>query len=170
MVTIIHNGKHEYITKARLCLLLQNDRIKISSDISKRFIFKKSFKIRDINQLSVVWESSIIARGEWIVVDECGVFFAGMVINFQKRDEKTKSKRVYNHDELILEEKASQNISVLLQPVSLIIQKTFSSAPAANKYFLSTKYVCHIKNDEIDLRMCLKEIMVHYSNFLKKPH
>lgn len=149
-------------------MLLQNDRIKISSDISRRFIFKKSLVIRDITQKSDVWKSSILTRGEWIFVDDRGLFYAGMIINFQNCDGKTKSKRLFSHDELNLEENVALNISVLLQPLLTISCRTFSPSIIINKYFPSTKYICHIKSDEIDLKTRLKDVMDHYNAFLKK--
>lgn len=149
-------------------MLIQNDRIKVSSDISRRFIFKKSFKIREIEQISDVWENSTLARGEWIVVDESGVFYAGMIINFQKCNEKTKSMRLYSHDELNLTELNSSEISVLLQPLLSFNRKNFVPSTTVNKYFKSNRYVCHIKNDEIDLNIQLREIMNHYKVYLKK--
>ena len=55
-------------------MLELNDRIKISSDNSRRFISKKSFKIYNLSQRSDVWEHKILTRGVWII-NQSGSFY-----------------------------------------------------------------------------------------------
>lgn len=163
-VNIKFKGKLEKIRKARLCAIFQDDKIKISSDIKQRFIFKRSIGFSELSYSDDnAWRNNKVTRGEWIVVNENNNFFSGMIINFQHREEKTKTLRRIQNDEIVLSGE-NNNISVLIQPLFKIVDNVFVLFSSLGKYFELKKYVCHIKNDEIDLKIEFKKIIELYDN------
>lgn len=166
-VQIMYKGKYESITKSRLCTILQNDTIKISSDIKQRFLFKKtSIELKNLDKRGNVWKDNEITRGDWIVaVSKNGKLVAGMILNFQKCEAKTKKERLYYHDIVDMTDRNLENVSFLLQPIYYLIDKKFS--PTLISYLNIKNYVCHIQNHDIDLNLYYEDIENYYHFFLE---
>lgn len=156
-----YEGKEMSMTKSKLCWLLQKDHVKLSSDVRERFIEKKSFEIVDISSDDIVWKSEIVSRGNWVVVVvEKYKFFVGFVVNFNKKMEKSKSKRLYRFDSVTINKK-SKDVYMLLDPLYKIVRKNLELQPN-REYYCIDKYICNVLNDALDFKNALKLITKLY--------
>lgn len=151
---VIIDGQITKLRKQRLCWLAQSDSIKISSDISKRFIPKKCIMIREIevNNTAFLWKSETISRGELVLFSENKQLFYGNVLNFQNSKETSKVKRRYLKDFITLEPSSqkSKNISMLLDPLFVLNNFIKKEIIDKHKYIHQNNYVCHVLNDTVN--------------------
>lgn len=93
-VLIDHN--HEKIREQKLCWLLQNETIKVSSDITRRYIPNPSVALKELQNdaLIEIWQSDVITRGDTVILFS-GVHMMGVVTGFQKSKEKNKKARTF---------------------------------------------------------------------------
>lgn len=68
ILKVITESGEKSIRKARLCWLLQDDAIKISSDIKHRFITQKSIQIKQNQIDQAIWRDEEVARGDYIIL------------------------------------------------------------------------------------------------------
>jgi hypothetical protein len=112
----IFNGKRIQITKQKLLLLLQEDKYKMSNDLRRRFISKKSIMMKNtINSSMVIQEE--ISRGDCIILKIKEKLFYGRLINFQFQQKATKSERKYSYDFVCKSNVATfEALDILLDP------------------------------------------------------
>lgn len=145
------DGKPEKIRKQRLCWLLQDDSIKVSNDIGKRYIPSYSVALKE-PQKSLhcdVWNSNEICRGDIIMCKDNGIY-VGMVTGFRKSTDESKKQRTIYRDFIDLNK--DNNISVFLDPLFKIINLRTKKELVSDRYFSSNSYKCHFKHLNIDVK------------------
>lgn len=161
---VLVNGKETKIRKQRLCFLAQKSVLKISNDVSKRYIPQRTIVTKDIisDSSTPLWKSEFIARGEFVILKDNNNLFFGVALNFQKSNEKFKKQKRFLQDFINL--KTNKNVSLLLDP-SYVLEKNYSKKEVTetHKYLSQNCYVCHILNDSIDLKnQHLKKILTKF--------
>lgn len=147
------DGEESTLRKQKLCWLLQNESVRISSDITRRFIPKRS-----IVSLSQMQESTVtvdklqsVTRGDFIVIFNDKCLFAGQILNFQKSRETSKVKRKVLND--LLDLTKDEEIHFSLDPLYTIDSRTFKSDLIEKfMYFPQNSYICHLLNGIEDLK------------------
>jgi len=141
-LTGIYNGKQIMITKNRLCCLLQNNRIKVSGDITRRFITKRDILIRPAQEKEMIWKEEKIGRGDHIIIHESDMLIIGRVINMQYSKEKGKKNRKYPGDFVSVESSKAKGLNVLLDPSYYFDNENIVELHEKEFYSVSN-YVCH---------------------------
>lgn len=138
MTVTTENGESR-IRKSRLWLL-QNDRIKISTDIAQRFIPKKSITIKAEHRDNSIWKDEEISRGDCIIITQNKNLLLGCALNFQKANETMKSKKLYPYDVAKVEQ---NNLQVILDPIYIILNDyNFVEIPSNHLYYVSNSFIC----------------------------
>lgn len=165
---VVVNGERTKFRKQRLCWLAQKDHVKISNDVSRRYIpdFLPVLIEIPVDSSQIMWRSDTIARGESIVVKFEQELYIGTVLNFHIAGEKTKKAKTYLKDFVSL--KLNTNVSLLLDPLN-IIQSNMElvSRSDTHKYFHKKHYLCHVSSHKVDLK---NPVIKHMLNtFINQP-
>lgn len=165
---VIIEGKRTKIRKQRLCWLAQKDHVKISSDVSRRYIPDQLPILKEITTDSsqIMWKSDTIARGEIIIVKNNEQLFLGTILNFHKHEEKTKKGRTFLKDFVSL--KLNSNVSCLLDPIKIVQHDmSLKDISETHRYSNQKHYICHISSYQVDLKTNLVKQMLN--TFIDKP-
>jgi hypothetical protein len=138
--------------KQRLCWLLQNDTIKVSSDLKRRFIPNKSVVLQDFSsEKDLIWKSDIVSRGDIIVICEKNTTYIGTVFNFQKPNETKKIRRTFLSDSCSVSDRLQ--VVFLLNPLYKMNTFNFALTEISENnhvYFNKTSYKCHVQNYNVN--------------------
>lgn len=157
------DGKESKLKKQKLCWLLQSESVRISTDITRRFIPKRSIishsSMQDIN--IIIDKLLSMTRGDFVVIfhDQC--LFTGMVLNFQKSNETSKAKRKVLND--VLDLSNNEEIYFSLDPLYEIESRSFKPFLIEKFiYFPQSSYICHLLHGIADLEKA------YVASFLKE--
>lgn len=119
------DGNESKIRKQKLCWLLQSESVRISFDVTRRFIPKRSIiSTSNMHDANIVIDKLFtITRGDFVVIFHDHTLFAGMVLNFQKTLETSKARRKVLND--ISDLTHNDNVHFSLDPLFKIDSRSF---------------------------------------------
>lgn len=159
---VIVNGIRTKIRKQRLCWLAQKDHVKISNDVSRRYIPDQLPILKEIttDNSQIMWKSDTIARGETIIVRHNEQLLLGTILNFHKSEEKTKKGRTFLKDFVTL--KLNSNVSCLLDPLYIVKHDmSLEDISETHQYYNQKQYICHVLSLKVDLKTSLVKQMLN---------
>lgn len=150
-LSVLDNGIPKKMRKQKLCWLLQNEAVKISSDLSRRFIGKNTLAVqpRRSEIANILWVNDILTRGDQVIVEKQDQIYLGMILDFKKCDERSKKSRSHVNDLMNLTK--STNLYFILNPLFKIDLNSMAVQTLKNIcYFHQNMYVCHLNNNFSD--------------------
>jgi len=160
------NGKSIEVKKSKLCFFLQKDSAKISPDLRKRFITKKSTQISYPNdKTDICWRNKDIGLGDWIAIVHDSKFLVGRVLGLCKCNQTTKRAQTVRGN-LNLAEKSSKEVYIYFDVLVKILNCKLHPITSKIDYFLSSNYICHLENEHIDMKKGLKLITKYHMEIL----
>jgi len=140
------------------------------TDIRRTIVLKSIVLLNNVEDQGNTWLNNIISRGDYIAVYYDSKFFVGILLNFLKIFEKSKSKKIYSHDYVDMEENSADNVFVLLNSLYQLKNSELKEIESCsnNAYFNKNTYICHIKNLSLSLRQLRMEVTKHYMELIKK--
>lgn len=148
---------------------MQKDNFKVNTDLRDRFVRKRTLVLEMIKAQSDVWISDIITRGDWIAVCNNGQFYVGLVLNFQKRNGRTKKEKTFGDDFVERNNNHHQNVAIQLEPVYRICSKKLveKDKNLNFEYHSISSYINHLSSNTLDFAVVLPKITKNYMNSLR---
>ncbi|KAG5676536.1 hypothetical protein PVAND_006362 [Polypedilum vanderplanki] len=162
---VLIDGISNNFSKQKLIKLLQNDRIKINTDIRQRFVARRTITLPKARpNENKVWYNNVISKGEYILIRDNHELLYGCVINISKYKERSKIQKVYYKDFVDISATDSNDLGILLFPVYIVQDFQKFDCPTRNNYICIKNYVCHISNDIKLEESDVKNLIVHFLN------
>lgn len=150
-VTVVGESGPIKLKKNQMIWMIQNDKIKISSDKNRRFMLAKSRVIPPVENVeSFLWKSDKITKGDIIIITEDTTLYCGNVLSFRYSGQKTKKRSIFNSDFVDLKLHNLENLCLLLDPAHELDYQKFEKITNNNIFINVASYICHI-NSNIDL-------------------
>lgn len=160
----IYKGNNITMSKNRLCSLLQNNKIKISSDIRRRFINKKDVNITKTAENASFWREKAIVRGDTIVIHFQNEVFMGNVLNMQYCDRKSKKSRKFGKFLINFEDNKLNGLKVLLDPL-YYVSPDLEVLERKTKLYIDVKnYLCHAIYGKCSISLDEKDVLQNIIN------
>lgn len=119
------------------------------------------------NNSDLCWRNDAIGLGDWIVIVHDSKFLVGRVLGLCKCKESSKRAQAVRGN-LILNDKSSNDTYIYFDILMKILNCNLQDVEMEVNYFVSSKYICHLKDEKIDMRQGLKLITKFYIDILKK--
>ena len=96
-LSVPDRGIPKMMRKQKLCWLLQNQAVKVSSDLSRRFINKNKLTLqpRRSNKENILWVNETLTRGDRIIVFKEDKIYLGNILDFKYCDEGSKKSLIW---------------------------------------------------------------------------
>lgn len=145
---LVLNGDITKMTKRKFVWMLQNEKNRVSSDVNHRFIARQSIRFTPLmNDDNVFWKHNIITKGHYILVKNNTDVIYGLVINFKKSNQTTKSGKRYIKDYVDRTSKNVSDIEMLLEPAFYVQNGKKVPVMMQNFYVKITNYLSHASQD-----------------------
>lgn len=158
------------VHKKSLVWNLQQDRINISKDIRSRFIPKKAVTVTSTSEnKNHLYRSTIISKGDYVVIKLNQIFYFGCVLNFRYVDETAKCRTIHYNDFVEVDskdEKIKHKIGMCIEPMYELRHLEKVPVNNINKLYLLNDYFCHAKHNVDFSSPEVKDLM----NNLLKTH
>jgi hypothetical protein len=133
------------VKKTQLLWMLENDKIRVSTDLRERFIPRRTITINENDDNNRdIWKSDKVSKGDYIILRVGGNIFFGQVLNFKRLGQRSKSASTYYRDTVELS--STDNIGVFLNPLFSILNSSKIELDNFDFYELSS-YIFHAKSD-----------------------
>lgn len=143
-----YKGKQIIISKNRLCCLLQNNRIKVSGDVNRRFIKKRDLLFRKPSENLLFWDEVYVGRGDYVIVHQDSKVIMGRIINLQYPNNKNKGDRIFRGDFVEINSSAASKLHILLSPSYYIDREGHITELKNLKFYKVENYICHTNGQE----------------------
>lgn len=128
--------------------MLQNNKIKVSTDISRRFVSNPGVSIEPLSTSEEnIWKGEKISKGDFIILNLGNHILYGRVLNFKFLGETSKKKSIYGKSFADFNSINKEKVGVLLDPVYTI--QNFVKIPYSNNslYYSLSNYAFHVKEN-----------------------
>jgi hypothetical protein len=151
------DGEVKKVHKRQLLYMLENDKLKLSNDISRRFITTRmqppidALSSSTINDGVRYWQSIQITKGDSIFIisqDDKTIKF-GTVLNFKYYNEKSISRSKHPHHSINLEEVHGKKLGVFLFPCKTLRNGRAKKYDLNDHFYDASNYLCHFSKDLI---------------------
>jgi len=160
----IYNGKNLMVSKNRLCSLLQNNKIRISSDIRRRFITKKDIEVSQNTENGSFWKEESVMRGDNVIMYHKDEVFMGNVFNMQYWDNIPKSRRKFGKFSVDLKSSKTNGLKVMLDPMYYVSPELAVIEQNAKPFIDIKNYVCHASYGKNLISIDEKDILQKFLN------
>jgi hypothetical protein len=156
-VEILVNDRKKRIKKSQILWMLNNEKIRISSDIKLRYIPEKKQKdfIEERPEICGMWRLNGLQKGDYIIVKSDNCLYKGRVIAFQSCD--TGAKKSKKNAEKIkkfsilhvkqIEIQGLQDFQVVLDSSIKISNEYQETINLLNEPIPLSQYLCHCQPD-----------------------
>lgn len=149
-LNVLIDGQQSTLSKQKLCWLMQSESVRVSSDITRRFIPNRSIISSSLMRegKNIFEELQSITRGDFVVIFHDNFLFAGTVLNFQKSRENSKSKRNVLND--VLDLTKDEEVHFSLDPLFKVDSQNFKPSQFDKFIYFqqnSYKYMSSVKWD-----------------------